>query len=146
MTWIEINNSSNRGDTIVAISDDGQLRLRNGDTRVAKYRDCVRINGHKARIYRVIAEHFLPKSEEDIKLGRTCIDHISHTPTDMNINDVRNLRWCTVKENNSFEEACLNKSISKKGKSPWNKGMYGAAYTAHYKDGVKNQFTCTKEG
>ncbi len=146
MRWIEIDNTSHRGDTIIAISSDGQLRLRNGVIRLARYRDCVRINGQKERIYRVIAEYFLPKTEEDVQLGRTCIDHITHTPTDMNINDVRNLRWCTVKENNNFDEARSNKSSTMKGKSPWNKGMHGAAYTDHYKDGVKNQFTCTREG
>lgn len=34
----------------------------------------------------------------------------------MNINDVRNLRWCTQMENNSFEEHCHNLSKAKTGK------------------------------
>ena len=46
----------------------------------------------------------------------------------------------------TIEEARMNKSKSKKGKSPWNKGMSGADYTNHFKNGVKNQFTSTKEG
>lgn len=150
MNWIELDNNSMRGDTIIAISNEGLLRLKNGNIRVAGYRDCVRINGHKTRIYRVIAQYFLPKTEEYIKLGRDCIDHITHTPVEMNINDVRNLRWCTYKENNNFEEAkanqykaqrnrnedwCRRISEGKKGKSTWNKGLHGDEYLSHYKLG-----------
>lgn len=32
-----------------------------------------------------------------------------------NVNDIRNLRWCTYKENNSFEEAYSNRSNALKG-------------------------------
>ena len=42
----------------------------------------------------------------------------------MNINDVRNLRWCTPKENNNFEEALNNKRDGRYSKTPeWRKKM-----------------------
>ena len=55
-----------------------------------------------------MADNFILKTEEDIKLGRTVIDHITHSPVGMNINDVRNLRWCTGAENAGFPEARAN--------------------------------------
>lgn len=39
----------------------------------------------------------------------------------MNINDVRNLRWCTTKENNNFEEALINKRGLKRTEETKNK-------------------------
>lgn len=48
--------------------------------------------------------------------------------------------------NNNFEESRMRQSASHKGKPTWNKGMSGADYTKHFKNGIKNQFTSTKEG
>lgn len=138
--WITLNSNkhSNRY-KIIAISNLGRIKRLNGKVEESKYR--TRICGK--RIYRIIADNFLItcKSKEQIY-----VDHITHEPLDMNINDVRNLRWCTQKENTNFEEARINNSNSKKGKPTWNKGMSGADYTKHYKHGVKNQYTSTKEG
>ena len=138
--WVNISHKSHRGRCIVAVSNKGRIKLSNGVIEESKYR--TRVNGG-IRIYHIIADNFLitVHSKE-----QKYIDHITHRPSNMNINDVRNLRWCTIKENNNFEEARVNKSKSKKGKPTWNKGMSGADYTSHFKNGVKNQFTSTKEG
>lgn len=108
--WIETNNRNNYNKTIVAISNTGCVKQKNGEIRPSRYREMVTFNGKQIRIYRFIAEHFILKTPEDIELGRNQIDHITHNPPGMNINDVRNLRWCTQKENMGFEEARINNS------------------------------------
>lgn len=52
---------------------------------------------YHCRIHRLVALNFLPRTKEDIELGR---DYINHK--DMNVinNHVSNLEWCTVAENN----------------------------------------------
>ena len=135
MKWLELKLESKKPDRIVAITDTGLMKRHNGVIEPIPYRQNITLNGKKVRAYRILAENFLPKTEEDIKLGRDCIDHITHTPAEMNINDVRNLRWCTYKENLNFEEAKRNKSLSMKGKPSWNKGLHGGEYLSHYKLG-----------
>lgn len=108
--WIETNNKNNYSKTIVAISNMGNVKLKNGEIRPSRYREMVTYKGKQIRIYRFIANHLIPKSEEDIELNRNQIDHITHNPVGMNINDVRNLRWCTQKENMGFDEARYNNS------------------------------------
>lgn len=103
--WIETGNVSNYNKTIVAVSNKGRILTKEGEVRDSKYREQVTINGEQIRIYVFIANNFIPKTEEDIKLGRNVIDHKTHEPDRMNINDVRNLRWCTNKENSNFDEA-----------------------------------------
>ena len=140
MNWIDLNSSNTKGSCIVAISDTGLMKRLNGIIEPIPYRQRVRYNGNIIRAYRLLAEHFIPKTEEDISLGRDCVDHITHNPIDMNINDIRNMRWCTHKENLNFEEAkanqykaqrnrnedwCRRISESHKGKVPWNKGKKG---------------------
>ncbi len=43
-------------------------------------------------VHRLVAEHFLPKVE-----GKNYVNHID---SDRSNNDVINLEWCTIKENN----------------------------------------------
>lgn len=133
--WVNLShNKYSYGKTIIAYSDMGRIKRLDGTIEESNYR--TRIRGE--RIYRLIAANFLitVKNNEQIY-----VDHITHRPSNMNINDVRNLRWCTIKENNNFEEARKNKSKSKKGHSSWNKGLTGKNYTNHYKNGMKNQYT-----
>ena len=134
--WISISHSkyANRK-TIVAVSNLGRIKRLDGTIEESKYR--TRLSGGR-RIYHIIADNFLitVHSKE-----QKYIDHITHNPIGMNLNDVRNLRWCTIKENNNFEECRMNKSKSKKGQPSWNKGLTGKDYTKHYKNGIKNQYT-----
>lgn len=156
--WINTNNTSQQMRTIVAVSNHGRLKLRSGEIKDSYYRQVMRYEGKNVRVHTVIANHFIPKTDEDIRLNRNFIDHKTHNPVGININDVRNLRWCTCKENNNFEEAiqhrreivrtpewCANMSKGMKGRKPWNKGMCGAEYTSHYPNGVRNS-NCAKDG
>ena len=138
--WKNTNNTSYRGDTIVEVSNYGRLKLISGEIRDSYYRQVMRYEGKSTKVHIVIAKLFIPKTDEDIRLGRNCIDHKTHNPIGININDVRNLRWCTYKENNNFPEALENKrdgsyaktpewrakmSKGMKGRIPWNKGKRG---------------------
>lgn len=148
--WIEISHNSNHPNDIIAISNTGLYKLRKGTINVAKLRHHILINGEYVYTYKILAEHFIPKTPEDIALGRNCIDHITHNPEGMNINDIRNLRWCTRTENNNFAEARCNSSnarkgkllseetkrkisISLKGKNTWTKGKPNANRGKHWK-------------
>lgn len=136
--WKNTNNTSYRGDTIVEVSNYGRLKLKSGEIRDSYYRQVMRYEGKSTKVHIVIAKLFIPKTEEDVRLNRNCVDHITHSPVGININDIRNLRWCTYKENNNFEEAkqhkreivrtpewCENMSKGMKGRKPWNKGKRG---------------------
>ena len=75
--------------------------------------------GTKQQAYRIIAENFLITVKRP---DQNQIDHITHNPTEYNVNDVRNLRWCTQAENLNFDEARKNMSQSKSGN---NNPLYG---------------------
>lgn len=143
--------STNKKDpkTIIAISNKGRIIRKNGTIENTFYMQQFNYNGKRITIHHFIADHFIPKTEDDIMKQRNCIDHITHHPVDMNINDIRNMRWCTHKENCNFNERTEKISKSKKGKpsprkgailsketrlkqskarlgkSPWNKGLSG---------------------
>ena len=52
-----------------------------------------------ALVHKIVAEAFIPKTEEDILLNRTEVDHKDGNKLNNNVN---NLRWCTHAENISF--------------------------------------------
>ena len=155
MQWVEIPHGKKCNElTFIAVSDTGMLRRKNGEIVPSTYRHI--ISGNR-RIYRIIADNFLVTVRRP---DQVCIDHITHNPVGMNINDVRNLRYCTQKENRSYPEAIENNSRSHLGQrawnkslsgneytqhyktgSVWNKGLTGVDYVKHFKDGVKNQYT-----
>lgn len=118
--WFKTNNNSDDGRTIIEISNLGRIKRKNGKIEYSKLRQIVTWNGKKKLIYRLIASMFLITVHRP---DQTCIDHITHNPTGMNVNDVRNLRWCTVLENNNFPEFRENNSSGHKGKPSWNKGL-----------------------
>jgi len=140
--WIKTGNNARTNKRIIAVSNCGRIMRANGKIEFTKYRQNLSINGKCVRIHRLLAEFFIPKTENDIMLCRDTVDHITHTPEGMNVNDVRNLRWCTQKENSNFTEAKINLAITKTTFSsfdePWNKGLstsyteFGKKYVAHY--------------
>lgn len=114
--FVDTGNTSKSFNHIIAISNFGRIKRKNGIIDDSHYRQKVKINGKLIFIHRFIAEHFIPKTEEDIILERNQIDHITHNPTLYNINDVRNLRWCTNKENHNFPEVKENLRKANLGK------------------------------
>lgn len=113
--WFIIREDS-RANMIEAISDRGNLRYGDGSVRPAKIYAHIKLGDKRVPISHLIAEHFIGKSEDDIFLGRDIVDHITHHPDGMNVNDVRNIRWCTHKENSNFPEAKTNMSIGMTGR------------------------------
>lgn len=116
--WISTSNKSKRCSAIIAVSNCGRIMRKNGKIEIASYRQVVFVGEKRLQmlVYHFLANNFIMKTEDDILKLRTVIDHITHTPADMYINDVRNLRWCTHQENCNFQEAKLNQSKAQKGK------------------------------
>lgn len=111
-----------RRNGIMAFSNCGRIIRLTGVIEESNIHTKITINRITKHLYRYIADYFIPKTEEDILKDRKCIDHITHNPVGMNINDVRNLRWCTHKENSNFDECKQNMIKSHLGKTPSNKG------------------------
>ena len=70
----------------------------------------------------LVAIHFIPKTEEDIKLGRDCINHINGIKCDPR---ACNLQWVTKEENNRYvrliheNEGIITKPFWYDTKSKW---------------------------
>lgn len=105
--WVSIRESK-RMRHIVAISNLGNVMYGDGRVKNAPmYGHCKLAEG-QIQFSHLIAKYFVPKTNEDVLQHRNCIDHITHNPIGMNVNDFRNLRWCTSKENSNFHEAKTN--------------------------------------
>ena len=111
--WIETENKSTDGRTFIAISNYGRVKRKNGKIENTSLRQKFLYKGQITLIYRFIADNFLVTVRRP---DQTSIDHITHNPVGININDVRNLRWCTQTENLNFEECRHNMSLSSRGK------------------------------
>lgn len=156
MNWYYMKSPSKINNKhIIAVSDTGMMMRHSGSIEVIPYRQMVTDDGKLIRAYRLIAKIWLKAGRHD----QTDIDHITHNPKDMNINDVRNLRWCTKAENCQFDEHCRNLSNAKKGKptwnkgkkgvqAAWNKGLSGDEYLSHYSLGrtYNSQLDAPKDG
>lgn len=118
---------------VVAVSNMGRWKKRDGRIEnIALRTGRVLIDGKRVRAYIVIAEHFLITVRRPDQI---CIDHITHNPEGMNVNDVRNLRWCTHKENGNFEECKERQRKSKLGsKNP----MYGKSISLEGRISISN--------
>lgn len=114
--WVKTGNKANSNKTIIAISNCGRIMRKNGIIEFSFLTQKVYYNNQQCLIHRALADYFIPKTEEDIMKQRNVIDHITHNPIGMNVNDIRNLRWCTIAENNSFEEFKENLSKAMKGR------------------------------
>ena len=125
--WIETGSKSNDCRTVIAISNMGRLKRKNGLITKSKLKHHIRINGKPTFVHRIIAEHFIIDCHRPDQIF---VDHITHNPIGMNFNDVRNLRWCTKKENSNFEEAKNNMS----------KASTGRKHTEEYKENMRNLF------
>lgn len=120
--WVKTGNSKG----YIAISNCGRLMGRNGIISFSTLRQKITFNGKLLYVHRVIVNLFLGRTEEDVLRQRNYIDHITHYPKEYNVNDVRNLRWCTHKENMGFEESRANhsKALLNKPKSSFGKKYY----------------------
>lgn len=76
-------------------------------------------------VHILVAIHFIPKTQEDILLGRNLVNHKNLLPTD---NYVSNLEWCTYEENNRHARENGASNIIKpiqKVSNNWGKGTSG---------------------
>lgn len=79
-------------------------------------------------IHYIVAMHFIPKTDEDIKLGRDCINHINCFKNDSR---ACNLQWVTKEENNRYAqimheyENLVIKPITIDQQSNWGLGKIG---------------------
>lgn len=132
--WVSVRESK-RMCHIVAISNLGNVMY--GDGRVKNttmYGHCKLAEG-QIQFSQLIAQYFVPKSNEDVLQNRNCIDHITHNPIGMNVNDFRNLRWCTSKENSNFSEARHNMSQGTRLKP---RSVFGRWFIERFPDGHAN--------
>lgn len=113
--WFKINHKRHKETTVIAISNCGRMKRNNGVVEDIPLGQRTNHNGESLHCYIFLLEHFKPQTLEDKLLGRYYVDHRSHSPIGMNINDIRNLRWCTQLENNRFEERRHNISKTMKG-------------------------------
>lgn len=97
----------------------GRAMRLNGTITTLRLRHYIKLQSGYVNASHIIAEHFLITVRRP---DQTIIDHITHNPTEYNVNDVRNLRWCNTKENANFDEATENRRNANLGtKNP----MYG---------------------
>lgn len=132
--WIRIETKARTTKRIIALSNCGRAMRANGEIFITKYDTSIWLNNRHNKVYRILADIFLHKTENDKILHRNEIDHKSHNPNDMFINDIRNLRWCTHKENLNFPEAVKNNSEHSRGF----KTEFGKAFYEKYGFGYEN--------
>lgn len=129
--WINIRPQHSSRFAITDVSNLGRVRFSNGMVKIAPMYGKVMVDGVSSEISHIIAESFVKRDNET----QTLVDHRSHNPVGMNINDFRNLRWCTHKENSNFEEAKANMIAGMTGVP---KTQFGKWFLSHFPDGVKN--------
>lgn len=123
------------------------MKCKNGEIKEIPLRRAVYIDGKLTLIYRILAEIFIPNPD-----NKPCVDHKTHdrAKIDYLLNDIRNLRWCTYKENNNFDEGLenkrnvkLGKTLSEEHKRHISEAVKGQEYLKYWKD--KKMSTETRE-
>ena len=132
--WISVREKA-PNNAVLAVSNRGNLKYGDGSVRPAKLYAKIMVDRKFLQISHLIAEHFVRKTEEDMRLGRNLVDHITHTPDGMNINDFRNIRWCTHKENSNFCEAKTNMRKGMRGRA---RSEFGNWFNSIFPDGHFN--------
>ena len=103
--WIYFYHANPQPKHIAAISNRGRYVRYNGSIGILRIRKQFNLPGVRKLASHIIAEKFLITVKRP---DQVLIDHITHHPDEMYVNDVRNLRWCNRKENANFEEAKIN--------------------------------------
>ena len=147
-TWIEIGTKANRCDSVVAFSNTGLMRLKNGEIKEIPLRRAIYYNGRLKLLSIIIAETFIPNPE-----NKPQVDHKTHdrSKIDYALNDIRNLRWCTNKENANFDEckekqrkAKLGRKLTEEHKKHIGEATKGKEYTKYW-SGKKMSDTTKKK-
>lgn len=112
--WFSVPTTARDSRRVIALSNCGRAMRGNGEIFETNYLTRIKFNGKSYHVYRLIIEYFKPKTEDDMIKNRTIVDHITHNPIGIGINDIRNLRWCTQRENCNFEEIHTNLCDKKK--------------------------------
>ena len=144
--WIKLNNKAKKPNAIIAVSNYGNVKQLNGVIRAAERYEYCSHNQKHYKVSHIVMETWSPKTAEDIALGRNEVDHISYTPDNINQNDLRNLRWCTHKENTTFKEHIENLTkarrarplYAKETKEKISKNSAMPAIASEYKEYKKN--------
>ena len=110
---------------IIAVSNRGRIMRHNGIIEFCNYRkQRITTDDKHMLLSQFLLLHF--KGEDN---SRTVADHITHNPKNMCVNDIRNLRWATNKENANFEEAHFNQRNAALARS---KDTFGKLYFEKY--------------
>ena len=124
--------------TVWHISNMGRVAKNMSISYGCKKKDGYMYLGNMRNIHRIVADAFIPKTQEDIEMGRIFIDHKNGIRDD---NRASNLRWCTASENANFPLAKAHMSQSMTGdKNPnWGKSSPNA-HKVLYNDGVTAKY------
>lgn len=112
--WVKFKASEKSNDDYIIwhVSNKGRIAKNLTVSYGKLHKDGYMYTGNMKAVHRIVAEAFIPKSQEDIFLNRDYIDHIDGDKCN---NCAENLRWCTIKENNNFPLARLHSSLSRMG-------------------------------
>lgn len=76
--WITLNKKRVKETTVIAISNCGRMKMKNGVIEDIPLKKKVSHNGKNLYCYRLLLTHFKPKTSEDERLNRDVADHITH--------------------------------------------------------------------
>ena len=89
--WINLDNNAHRGDTVIAVSNTGLMKCKNGEIKEIPLRRAVYVRGKLILIYRILAEAFIPNPNS--------YPEVNHIDENRQNNCRANLEWCTRLQN-----------------------------------------------